>query len=570
MSSTTVSNMLHDMDDMMIASLLSYLPGSKFLLASKVCKRWHEIIWKHEDNEGLWRIRDLYLRKLVSRSLIHPEWKRRQGAAGASFTFKGASAVVVFGGWTKYNSIENDVTMLVCSEDCKKRLMWIPVKTSNNPLPTYGSTITAFEHPNHEFAFALYGGVYAGGYQGAVSNLHLLLPCEEIDDSCVSGTIQVPSSSSACLTEVPRMRWVKPKQASSFASLGTPRAYHTATYFHNRKTNKRQILVFGGFAEGIPLDNLESAELELSEDEMTASYPHSWNWNEVAALGAPPCARFGHSATLCGPDNSRLIIIGGCTGGHNHKGYGTDGEELRDVFVLDLAGDVPTWSQPQIAGTIPDNCVSRCHSAVSLGHQILCFGGGRSSRLNDKVVALDTLKFTWKQLQVMGEAPCPRQNAIMLPVEGGSEVFLLGGWRKEELGDCHVLRFGGLNDEDYVFSDAKRSSEEDQDWQDDPIESERDLFLKLHPLARHWFIHREEFQHEFVGDDYDDEYMEEDEEDDDEDDDGDEDEEDDDENDDEDEDNGDEDVNDAEAEDDMKAQNSKEEIDITEPMDSQD
>ena len=39
MSSTTVSNMLHDMDDMIIASLLSYLPGSKFLLASKVCKR---------------------------------------------------------------------------------------------------------------------------------------------------------------------------------------------------------------------------------------------------------------------------------------------------------------------------------------------------------------------------------------------------------------------------------------------------------------------------------------------------------------------------------------------------
>eukprot|EP00960_Hanusia_phi_P036249 752224-Hanusia_phi.AAC.3 len=294
---------------------------------------------------------------------------------------------------------------------------------------------------------------------------------------------QTPSSSSAMLSEVPPMRWVKPKQNSSFDSFGTPRAYHTATFFHNKKSNRRQIIVFGGFAEGMPLDNLESAELELSDNEEAASYPHTWSWNEVTALGAPPCARFGHSATLCGPDNTKLIIIGGCTGGHNHKGYGTDGEELRDVFVLDLAVDVPTWSQPQVAGPVPDNCVSRCHSAVCVGHQIVCFGGGRSSRLSDKVVSLDTVKFSWKQMDVKGSAPCARQNAIMLPVDGGSEIFLLGGWRKEELGDCYILRFGGYDDDEYVFSNKKRSSEEDEDWQEDSYESERDLFLKAREFS---------------------------------------------------------------------------------------
>jgi len=35
-----------------------------------------------------------------------------------------------------------------------------------------------------------------------------------------------------------------------------------------------------------------------------------------------PQPRFGHSATLVGQD---IVIAGGCTGGHNHKGMGSDG-----------------------------------------------------------------------------------------------------------------------------------------------------------------------------------------------------------------------------------------------------
>eukprot|EP00960_Hanusia_phi_P036250 752224-Hanusia_phi.AAC.4 len=55
MDASSVSNMLHEMDDMMISSLLSYLPGPKFLLASKVCKRYIAFysFWRSENDSHL-------------------------------------------------------------------------------------------------------------------------------------------------------------------------------------------------------------------------------------------------------------------------------------------------------------------------------------------------------------------------------------------------------------------------------------------------------------------------------------------------------------------------------------
>ena len=41
-----------------------------------------------------------------------------------------------------------------------------------------------------------------------------------------------------------------------------------------------------------------------------------------------------YNIILC--PRARLFVAGGCTGGHNFKGSGTDGDELRDVHVRSI------------------------------------------------------------------------------------------------------------------------------------------------------------------------------------------------------------------------------------------
>ncbi|EKX44805.1 hypothetical protein GUITHDRAFT_139430 [Guillardia theta CCMP2712] len=248
-------------------------------------------------------------------------------------------------------------------------------------------------------------------------------------------------------------RWVHPNLTSAFQEKGTPRAFHSATYFPNKKTGAPRVLMFGGLSDGVPLNTLESVELKLaaSSSSNPGDYPHTWHWKQVSTLGTPPIPRYGHSATLCGLDKTKLVIIGGCHC-HNLHDYNSVGRELQDVHILDLSKSIPTWSELDMRGFIPMYSLGRLHNAVQVGPQILCFGGGPTSKLTNDVVAVNIYDQTWKQIEMEGQEPCPRQESFMAPIEAGSEMVMFGGRNKKTLGDCYILRLGGFKTREYAFS----------------------------------------------------------------------------------------------------------------------
>ena len=89
---------------------------------------------------------------------------------------------------------------------------------------------------------------------------------------------------------------------------------------------------------------------------------------------------------------------------------------------------------------------------MQVGPQILCFGGGPTSKLTNEVVAVNIYDQTWKQIEMEGQEPCPRQESFMAPIEAGSEMLMFGGRNKKTLGDCYILRLGGFKTREYAFS----------------------------------------------------------------------------------------------------------------------
>lgn len=47
----------------------------------------------------------------------------------------------------------------------------------------------------------------------------------------------------------------------------------------------------------------------------------------------------------------------------------------------------------------------------------------------------------------------------MAAIGGGSEIIIFGGWRREELGDVHVLSLGGLDEERYMLSRGREEQD---------------------------------------------------------------------------------------------------------------
>ena len=104
-----------------------------------------------------------------------------------------------------------------------------------------------------------------------------------------------------------RYRWTQPAEDGEGWGC-TPRAYHSTTFVpdHGR------LVVFGGFAGGRPMTRLEVYDVARAQ------------WVVAEATGREPAPRFGHSATAAGPC---VVGAGGSTGGHNHKGLRTSGDD---------------------------------------------------------------------------------------------------------------------------------------------------------------------------------------------------------------------------------------------------
>jgi N-acetylneuraminic acid mutarotase len=149
-------------------------------------------------------------------------------------------------------------------------------------------------------------------------------------------------------------------------------------------------------------------------------------WYMPLVMGAKPCPRSGHSATLFG---NRLVVFGGwdapiC---------------FNDVHILDLS--LVEWSQPHVKGTPPSP--RSWHSACALSGNRLFVHGGYSSNhaLNDSFIFdLDTLSWT----EVTIEPPVSARTghvALCLPS------------RFETCDVDNVLLFGGGDNEGNFFAD---------------------------------------------------------------------------------------------------------------------
>jgi len=170
----------------------------------------------------------------------------------------------------------------------------------------------------------------------------------------------------------------------------------------------------------------------------------AWPWSFPLVTGAPPRARFGHSAAYL---DGKLYIVGGCTGRHNHKGWMSDGHELRDVHVLDLMlpEGQAAWSQPAALRPPPEiapGALARLHSCEVVGRTLLFFGGGPSNNITNALTALDVPAQRWRAVAgVRGRLPRKRMDHVSAAF--GDRVFVFGGWRYEyELGDLRMLQIG--------------------------------------------------------------------------------------------------------------------------------
>lgn len=219
-----------------------------------------------------------------------------------------------------------------------------------------------------------------------------------------------------------------------------PRGAHAACLTGDQRT-----LVIHG---GIGLSGLRLSDtwlLDLSDG------LHSVRWHHIGNDWPSPPARSGHSLTCIG--GTRMVLFGG-----RGSGY----EVLNDLWVFDLEGDRPRWTELKynVLSNIPRPRVG--HSAnLILGGNILIHGGEDSQRQRKddfwlldvgallKVHALGGKKASardvWKKLRVEGWAPGHRSFHGACTDKSGRYVYIFGGMVDGVLqpGEAYSLRFDG-------------------------------------------------------------------------------------------------------------------------------
>jgi len=172
-------------------------------------------------------------------------------------------------------------------------------------------------------------------------------------------------------------------QWTRLAPAGTapvPRTTHTAIDdpIHER------MVVFGGVSQTAYLDDVWTLSL---------SGPPAWT--RLDPVGAPPAARFEHSA-IYDPVRRRMVVCGGL----NFNAF------TGDVWTLSLDGDSPAWTRLVTGGPAPDRFD---HSAVydPVRDRMIVFGGASYSTADVGVStkALDLRSATWSSLSLTGQDP---------------------------------------------------------------------------------------------------------------------------------------------------------------------
>jgi Galactose oxidase, central domain/FlgD Ig-like domain/Kelch motif len=162
-----------------------------------------------------------------------------------------------------------------------------------------------------------------------------------------------------------------------------PRAGHTAVY----DAARNRMLVFGGTSSGTVFNDVWALSLGATP-----------TWTLLTPTGAPPAARFWHSA-IYDPPRDRMIVA---------RGAGSGGASFDDLWALTLSG-TPAWSPMATAGTPP--IARQRHTAVYDPHRdrMIVFGGsyfdGSQIRVNTSHALDLTGSLTWTLLSTGGELP---------------------------------------------------------------------------------------------------------------------------------------------------------------------
>jgi len=202
---------------------------------------------------------------------------------------------------------------------------------------------------------------------------------------------------------------------SQLSPLGTPpvaRLWHSVIY----DASNEQMIVFGGVDASIdPLNDVWALSLAT---------PGSETWTQLSPSGAPPEARYRHSA-IYDTQNARMIVFGGT---------GTTPPFLNDVWALSL--ETPggeTWTQLTPSETPTGRGF---HSAVydAQNAQMIVFGGhSKANPLND-VWALNLGapgSETWAQLSPLGTPPTARYVHSAIYDESNQRMIVFGGEESE-------------------------------------------------------------------------------------------------------------------------------------------
>jgi hypothetical protein len=191
------------------------------------------------------------------------------------------------------------------------------------------------------------------------------------------------------------------------------RSYHSAIHDPVRD----RMVVFGGTSSG-PFNDVWV--LLLADNPV---------WTKLTPSGAPPIARWGHSA-IYDPVRDRMLFFGGARSSY-----------LGDVWALSLTG-TPAWTELTPSGTPPSARYG--HSAIydPVRDRMVVFGGGNSLGYLNDVWALSLAGTpAWTELTPSATPPSARwgHSAIRDPVRDCMVVF--GG--SGPLNDVWALSLAG-------------------------------------------------------------------------------------------------------------------------------
>jgi hypothetical protein len=185
---------------------------------------------------------------------------------------------------------------------------------------------------------------------------------------------------------------------SARASSATARFYHSAIYDPVRD----RLIVFGGWNG------------DALSDAWALSLSGAPTWTPITTTGAPPPARYGHTA-IYDPVRDRMVVFGG---------KGTAGL-MNDVWSLSLAG-TPAWTQASPSGAPPTARYGHAAIYDPIRDRMLIFGG-YDGGVSAETWALSLASPAWSLVSTSG-APGPHMfhSAFYDPVRDRLMVF--GGW----------------------------------------------------------------------------------------------------------------------------------------------